>query len=304
MSDYFDNAIEIFKLGSKTSERRYGKPIVVTYSGGKDSDALLEVAKASGVDFEVHHSHTTVDAPDTVYHIRDTFRDLELKGIKCTVERPTYQGKPTSMWDLILKNLYPPTRIARYCCKILKETGCTDRLIATGVRWDESTNRKTRAEFETIEKNKKDSVKATSEMMLMNDNDDSRKIIEHCMKKHKVVCNPIINWTERQVWDLLHDHKVKTNPLYEKGYTRVGCIGCPMGNTCGRQKQFADFPKYKDIYIHTFDKVVKERQARDMKCRWDSGEDMFLWWIEDKNIKGQLMFGDDGEITDNLIENY
>lgn len=41
-----------------------------------------------------------------------------------------------------------------------------------------------------------------------------------------------------------------------------------------------------------------------MKCRWDSGEDMFLWWIEDKNIKGQLMFGDDGEITDNLIENY
>lgn len=49
--DNFDNAIELFKMGSRISQRNYGQPIVVTYSGGKDSDVLLEVAKASGEPF-------------------------------------------------------------------------------------------------------------------------------------------------------------------------------------------------------------------------------------------------------------
>ena len=100
MSDYLDNAVEIFKIGSKTSQRRYGLPIVLTYSGGKDSDALIEVAKASGEPFEVHHSHTTCDAPETVYHIRDKFRQLELEGIKCSIEHPIYRGGGKSQCGL------------------------------------------------------------------------------------------------------------------------------------------------------------------------------------------------------------
>ena len=304
MSDYLDSAIEIFKLGSRTSQRRYGLPIVVTYSGGKDSDALIEVAKASGEPFEVHHSHTTCDAPETVYHIRKKFRQLELEGIKCNIEHPMYKGGHISMWTLIPEKLMPPTRLVRYCCGVLKETGCADRMIATGVRWQESTKRKTRAEFETITKDTKDSTKADYETMLMNDNTETRKIIEHCMKKNKVVCNPIISWTEKEVWDLLTDLKIKTNPLYEKGYKRVGCIGCPIGTACNRKKEFADYPKYKYLYIKSFDKMIERRKQKGLNCNWQTGEEVFLWWVEDKNIKGQLMFGDNGEITDNLIDNY
>ena len=208
------------------------------------------------------------------------------------------------MWTLIPQKLMPPTRLVRYCCNILKETGCTDRMIATGVRWQESTKRKSRAEFETITKDTKDSTKADYETMLMNDNTESRKIIEHCMKKNKVVCNPIISWTEKEVWDLLGDLKIKTNPLYEKGYKRVGCIGCPIGTACNRKKEFADYPKYKDLYIKSFDKMIEMRKAKGLNCNWQTGEEVFLWWVEDKNVKGQLMFGDNGEITDNLIDYY
>ena len=78
------NAIELIKMASNMSIRYYEKPIVCTYSGGKDSDVLLELFLRSGVEFEVHNSHTTADAPQTVYHIRDKFRRLEEKGIKCT----------------------------------------------------------------------------------------------------------------------------------------------------------------------------------------------------------------------------
>lgn len=61
--DKFDDAVELFQLGARMSLRYHEKPIVVTYSGGKDSDVLVQVALASGMPFEVHNNHTTVDAP-------------------------------------------------------------------------------------------------------------------------------------------------------------------------------------------------------------------------------------------------
>ncbi len=78
--DKEQKAIERIKLASQLSLQKYGKPLICTYSGGKDSDVLLELFKRSGVPFEAHNSHTTVDAPETVYHIRKVFHDLENEG--------------------------------------------------------------------------------------------------------------------------------------------------------------------------------------------------------------------------------
>ena len=76
-------SIERIKLASEMSKRYYDAPIICTYSGGKDSDVLLDLFIRSNVEFEVHNSHTTVDAPDTVYYIREKFRGLKEKGIPC-----------------------------------------------------------------------------------------------------------------------------------------------------------------------------------------------------------------------------
>lgn len=75
--DLEHKAIERIKLASEMSLQHYKKPLVCTYSGGKDSDVMLELFKRSGVPFEVHNSHTTADAPQTVRHIADTFERLE-----------------------------------------------------------------------------------------------------------------------------------------------------------------------------------------------------------------------------------
>lgn len=80
LMDKEQKAIERIKLASQLSLQKYGKPLICTYSGGKDSDVLLELFKRSGVPFEAHNSHTTVDAPETVYHIRQVFHDLENEG--------------------------------------------------------------------------------------------------------------------------------------------------------------------------------------------------------------------------------
>ncbi|WP_122788800.1 hypothetical protein [Intestinibacillus sp. Marseille-P6563] len=78
--DKLDKAIERLKLAAQMSETYYQKPLIVTTSGGKDSDVCLAIAKIAGINCEVQHNHTTADAPETVYHIRETFRKLESDG--------------------------------------------------------------------------------------------------------------------------------------------------------------------------------------------------------------------------------
>lgn len=288
--DKEQKAIDRIKMASEMSLHYYGKPLVCTYSGGKDSDVMLELFKRSGIPFEVHNSHTTADAPQTVYHIRKVFRELELKGIPCEIEKPMYQGKPTSMWKLIVENLMPPRRTRRYCCSYLKETGCQNRYIATGVRWQESSARKEREEYEKIGRTKKEKEKFTT-VMLMNDNVASRRMTELCMQKNKMVVNPIIDWTNFDIWDYINSEQIETCKLYEMGYTRVGCIGCPMVGKW-RWKHFSDFPKYKQLYIHAFNRMLKKRIQKGKKCTWKTGEEVFLWWMEDQNIPGQMNIED------------
>ena len=185
--DLEQKSFERLRLGEQMSKQYYNKPLIICYSGGKDSDVLIQLAINSGIDFEVLHNHTTADAPETVRHIRDTFKRLELQGIKCTVEYPMYKGKRTSMWDLIPQKMMPPTRLMRYCCSVLKEKGGQNRAIATGVRWSESRARSKRGIYEDINRNK------DKKIILNNDNDDKRLLFERCEKQAKTVVNPIID---------------------------------------------------------------------------------------------------------------
>ena len=278
-------------MASEMSLHHYGKPLVCTYSGGKDSDVMLELFRRSGIPFEVHNSHTTADAPQTVRHIRKVFSVLELEGIKCEIEMRTYMGDRTSMWKLIPQKLMPPTRIMRYCCSVLKETGCKNRYISTGVRWAESSSRKTRGEFEKIG-DKKIEAENFSEVMLMNDNDARRRMTELCIMKHKMVVNPIIDWTDSDIWNYLLSEHIQYNQLYDLGYKRVGCIGCPLATRKRRLKEFSDFPEYKNLYLHAFERMLQERRRRGKETKWKTGEEVFLRWMEDQNIPGQMSITD------------
>lgn len=270
------------------SESLYnGAPLIVTTSGGKDSDVCLALAQRAGIRFEVMHNHTTADAPETVYHIRDTFRRLEGQDIKCTVNKPIYKGVPVTMWSLIPQKLMPPTRIVRYCCDILKERGGAGRMITTGVRWAESAKRrKNRAALETISKKKENKI-------LLNDNDD-RSLFETCQLKAKRICNPIIDWTDRDIWDYIESEHITTNPLYQCGFRRVGCIGCPLSGFKQMNIGLARYPMYRRAYIRAFDKMLEERRKRGLKTEWETGVDVFHWWMEDGVISGQVSFDDGG----------
>lgn len=287
--DLIKQSIERLKLAAETSLRLYHAPLIVTTCGGKDSSVCVELAQRAGIEFEIQHSYTTADAQETVRFVRQEFRRLEEKGVKCTITYPTYKGGRVTMWSLILAKLMPPTRKVRYCCDVLKEYSGKNRCITTGVRWAESTKRANRGIYEA------GSVK-------LNNDNDGRSFQETCKMKGKRIFNPIVDWTDDDVWDFIRSEKVPVNPLYECGFSRVGCIGCPMAGKHCREREFAKWPGYKRLYIKAFQKMLEERARRgklEGGMRWgETAEDVFHWWMEDGVLPGQETLEGFGEMED------
>lgn len=132
-------------------------------------------------------------------------------------------------------------------------------------------------------------------MMLSMDSDEDRRTFETCQLKGKRICNPIVDWSDDDVWDYLQAERVDVNPLYAEGWRRVGCVGCPMAGK-HRHEDFARWPKYKTMYLHAFDRMLKAREdaGRGNKVWGDTAEDVMHWWMEDGVLPGQMtMFEED-----------
>ena len=271
-------AIEVLKSFEPNDE-----PYHLCYSGGKDSDVIRILAQLANVKHELHHNLTSVDAPETVYYIKSIPNmHIDIPHDKC--------GNRVSMWSLIVKKGIPPTRLIRYCCSELKEKGGEGHLKITGVRKQESVNRNKNGGLVKILKKPVTVQKIAEEFgaeydvnnsggLVMNmDNDENRRLVEHCYRTTNTMVNPIIDWTESDVWEFLKYYGCKANPLYECGKSRVGCIGCPMATHQKRLDEFKQYPKYKQLYINAFDKMLEAHPSRDYYT-WYSGEDVFNWWL-------------------------
>lgn len=108
----------------------------LAFSGGKDSVVCKHLLELAGVKYDATYRVTSVDPPELVRFIKEVHPD-----VKREVPRDS-DNKPITMWNLIPRKMFPPTRIARYCCQHLKESGGDGRMVVTGVRWAESVNRK------------------------------------------------------------------------------------------------------------------------------------------------------------------
>lgn len=299
--DLEQKAIERLKTASETSLAHYEKPLMITYSGGKDSDVLLELALRAKIPIEVIHNHTTADAPQTVRYVRQRLHELELRGIPVSIAYPMYKGKQESIWSLIpIKGA--PTRLMRWCCQTCKEHSTPNRAIATGVRWAESTSRKnSRGPIEAIGKTKQNKIVLLdddtgdeqimlSELLIINgDNDDRRRWTERCRMRNKICFNPIIDWKDSDVWEFLAGREA--NPLYQMGFDRVGCIGCPMAGK-KRLFEFNVFPDYKRIWRRAMEKHLKYRVARGRENigYWKNIDTYWTWWMGEN--PDQLRWGD------------
>lgn len=263
----------------------------LAYSGGKDSDVILSLARQAGVKYEAVHNLTSVDAPETVRYIKN----------QADVRIDMYDR---SMWQLIADNGIPPTRLMRYCCAELKERGGQGRLTVTGVRKAESNSRQENGGLIKIIGKPVNTLKLAEKLgievtiskkggIIMNDdNDENRRMVEQCYRTRKTMVNPIVEWTDNNVWDYLHYYGIKANPLYQCGFRRIGCIGCPMAGKKEREREFSLYPKYKENYIKAFRRmlITLKNKTGEKEITWKSGEDVFNWWTENYIDVNQLSF--------------
>lgn len=199
-----------------------------------------------------------------------------------------------SMWQLIVDKGMPPTRLMRYCCSELKERGGKGRVKITGVRWAESKNREESSDVVKIIGKPKTTQKFADNigadyrinkqqgLILNDDNDESRRMVEHCYRTTSTMINPIVNWSDEDIWNFLKYYGCQSNPLYQCGFKRIGCIGCPMAGK-HRYTEFRLYPKYKNLYIKAFDRMLarSKKLGKSYKCDWQTGSDVFKWWMEE-----------------------
>lgn len=215
----------------------------VAFSGGKDSCVVKDLVIKSGVKHEFHFNRS-MEPPELIYYIRKHHADV------------IWHRPKKTMWELIVKNMTPPTRILRFCCKEMKENDETaiDRLVVTGVRWEESTQRK------------------------------GRQMVEQCRNNTgKRYLHPIIDWTETDVWEYIRQNKLPYCKLYDEGWTRLGCVLCPNSGPNGLKRDAERFPKIAEMYRYccnvAYPLKVISKAKKGETVSWKSGDDMYDWWL-------------------------
>lgn len=220
----------------KVSKSVQGKPLCMRFSGGKDSVVVKWLFDQAKVPYIGRFSPTTVDPPEVLDFINKEHSDVVWDPIR------------TSMFKLIIKKGFPPTPRCRYCCREFKErNSCgAGTWTCTGVRKEESKKRSSRQKF------------------------------ENCTVYHGVVFfHPIIDWTQEQVWQIIRDNYIRYCLLYDEGFDRIGCIGCPLIAVEKMLREFQRWPKFQNAYYLAF-KHMLEGRTYD---KWKTAADVMDWYI-------------------------
>lgn len=222
------------------AEERNENGYFVRYSGGKDSDVLVDLFIRAGVKFMINHSLTTIDAPETVRHVREQFARWKDMGILCIITRPENN---MNFYSLCEKYQMLPSRWYRFCCLELKERTSKEyrhALRAFGVRKTESHKRANRDVIETGNNRKK--WKEWEHFKF----DDSEDVLQTgtCYTNNYFYINPIAEYTTEDVWNYIRERGLSVNPLYSKGFERVGCIGCPLASGRRMLWEYEMWPQY------------------------------------------------------------
>ena len=226
----------------------------LAFSGGKDSQALFHMTQLAGVKFCGHMNLTSVDPPEVIRFVKKNYPEVEL--IK--------PGK--SIFQIAVERQILPTMRVRWCCAEYKETAGAGKVTLIGIRKAESSRRAKRNEVEINnrkfsgdldgldeyrqEQRAKRARRKSKEQGVNITNADEEQTLGCIHGKESLLISPIIHWTEKDVWEFLNDVvRVPHCSLYDEGWQRIGCIGCPMSSHKQKMIENKRYPHVKRGWI-------------------------------------------------------
>ena len=249
------------------------EPIEIAYSGGKDSDVILQLAKEAGINYRAIYKNTTINPRGTLQHVRDM-------GVEVL--------QPKQSFFKLVEQKGLPSRFRRFCCQELKEYKVLD-VAVMGIRRAESAKRAERYKEPT------------------------QCRYYGSKKMHVESVYPILEWSNDDVRDFILDRGIILAPVYydENGdlhvERRLGCIGCPLASRKHRLAELQQYPSIVRAYARA---LHKYHQTHDGKLFRDEYEqlvrDLFFDKQEefDKAVNGG-MFGDTERVDcKKFLENY
>lgn len=226
-----------------------------TFSGGKDSQCLYHIVKMAGVKHKTHMNLTSVDPPEVIRFVKTEYPDVELTKPK------------DSIFHIAVKKGILPTMRIRWCCAEYKEKAGAGKVVLIGIRHSESSRRAKRKEVEISNRGYNGDLEGLAEyrkqrnsgrkprkgtFSIINVNGESEVGCIH--GKESLIISPIIDWTKDDVWTFLNTLGIKHCSLYDEGYSRIGCILCPMSNRRQKEVEMKRWPHVKNNWI----KAIKE----------------------------------------------
>lgn len=213
--------------------------VAVSFSGGKDSLVALDLSVRVGIK-KVVFVNTTIEFDETLEYIDlvKDFYDIELEIVSA----------PVDFFDMISR-VGIPSRRFRWCCDVFKFGPLAKYALRhnidgfiTGLRKDESHRR---FGYTTMDINPLVPVKQI---------------------------NPIIEWSDNDVWNYIKTYNLPFNPLYNH-FSRIGCWCCPYRTARDWSKIEELFPekvkKFKRALYSYAEKVnIKDKKQFVEKRGW------------------------------------
>ena len=261
----------------------------LAFSGGKDSQALYHIAQLAGVRFQGHMNLTSVDPPEVIRFVKKNYPEVEL--IK--------PGK--SIFQHAIEKQILPTMRVRWCCAEYKETAGAGKVTLIGIRKAESSRRAKRNEVEINnrkfsgdldgldeyrqEQRAKRARRKSKEQGVNITNADAEKTLGCIHGKESLLISPIIHWTEKDVWEFLNDVvRVPHCSLYDEGWHRIGCIGCPMSSHKQKMIENKRYPHVKRGWIKAIKAIRNGGVFKREYIWWNIRKD----WMPLRNVRGLL----------------
>lgn len=264
--DKVEESIRLIQKGEKLALALNPDGYMVGFSGGKDSQVLLDLVKKAGVRYVAHYGVTTNDPPENVQFIRQYYPEV------------IFVHPKENLFKLIShKGL--PTMYHRYCCAIFKEQIGAGSAVLTGVRAEESRKRAKYNEVAIFSHRKEHADRAKKHSI------DEIEANEHrCIKgKDKLMLYPILRWTEQDVWDYIRENNLPINPCYKK-YKRVGCMFCPFSSTKQITEYERRFPRCKQHILYNLQLYLDRYNEHSDKLAGITAEEYYEVWKRKGNI--------------------